>query len=156
MEFNATFIVSSISFIAFSLIMNAIFYKPLQKIVSERQQFFDEHYEEASSAKAKAESLLNEKEQKLDESKHEAKKIIVEKTDVVKKQKIAITKEAQQKAATTIEAAKGDLHKSTSEAQEVLSNNVVDLAQNISSKILGQEIPIENTDKKLIDNIMQG
>ena len=41
MEFNATFIASAISFIVFTLIMNAVFYKPLGKVVSERQKFID-------------------------------------------------------------------------------------------------------------------
>ena len=37
MEFNATFIVSVISFIIFTLLMNEILYKPVSKIVEERE-----------------------------------------------------------------------------------------------------------------------
>ncbi len=58
MEFNATFIVSAISFIVFTIIMNAIFYKPIQKIVTERQKFIDENYEEAKKHKANSEKIL--------------------------------------------------------------------------------------------------
>ena len=47
MEFNATFIVAFVSFIIFTVIMNLILYKPLSKVVAQRQQFIDENYEEA-------------------------------------------------------------------------------------------------------------
>lgn len=156
MEFNATFIATAISFIAFTLIMNSIFYKPLSKVVEERQKFLDEHYKEASWIKEKALSLLNNKDKKLEQSKHEAKKIIAEKADNAKAKKASLTGEAQQNAAGTISTAKEELKQSNEQAQGVLSNKVVDLAQDISSKILGENIAIEQVDKKLIDEIMQG
>ena len=61
MEFNATFIISAISFIVFTLIMNAIFYKPLQKVVSERQKFIDETLEEAKVHTKKSEAILKDR-----------------------------------------------------------------------------------------------
>ena len=138
MEFNATFIVSAISFIVFTLIMNAIFYKPLEKVVSERQKFVDETLEEAKLHTEKSEALLKDKAKKLETTKHEAKKIIVEKADEVKNQKALMASEAQQKAAKTIDVAKDELQKSKDVAQEVLSEETKKLAQDISSKILGK------------------
>lgn len=155
MEFNATFIASAISFIVFVLIMNSIFYKPLGKIVDDRQKFLDEHYEQAALAKEKAEALLKEKAKKLEVSKHNAKKIIADKADSAKLQKATLTGDAQQSAAGTISVAKGELQKSKNEAQAVLSDQVVELAQDISSKVLGEKIAIENVDKNLINEMMQ-
>lgn len=43
MEFNATFIITTISFILFTFIMNKIFYAPLGKIIDERQNTLTEH-----------------------------------------------------------------------------------------------------------------
>ena len=106
-------------------------------------------------AKEKAEALLREKEQKLEKSKHDAKKIISEKADNAKQQKAALTGDAQQTAAGTISVAKDELQKSKTEAQEILSNQVVELAQNISSKVLGEDFSIVNVDKNLISEIMQ-
>ncbi|MFA7659380.1 MAG: ATP synthase F0 subunit B [Candidatus Gastranaerophilaceae bacterium] len=140
MEFNATFIVSAISFIVFSLIMNAIFYKPLSKVVAERQKVVDEHYEEAKLNKEKSEKILKDKERKLEKTKHEAKKIIVEKADEVKAQKAVLTAEAQKKAGQKIDVAKEGLQKSQGEAQAVLAKEVKNLAMDISSKILGEQI----------------
>ena len=138
MEFNATFIVSAISFIVFTLIMNAIFYKPLNSAVSERKKFIDNTLEEAKHHSAKSEAILKDKERKLENTKHDAKRIIAEKSDDVKAKKAAMTVEAQQKAVKTIDVAKDELQKSHSDAQNVLSQDVKTLAQTIAEKILGK------------------
>lgn len=138
MEFNATLLVTAVSFIIFVFIMNAIFYTPLQKIVTKREEFIDENLKEAKHHNKKSEELLTDREKKLESSKHNAKKIIVEKTEAVKSQKEKMTSEAQAKVAITIDSAKDELKKSTEEAQQVLSQEVQKLAQDISSKILGK------------------
>lgn len=138
MEFNATFIASAISFIVFVLIMNAIFYKPLQKAVEGRQKFIDDTLTEAKTHKEKSEAILKDKEVKLEQAKQDAKKIILDKTDDAKAKKSALATEAQQKAVEKINGAKEELRKSDEEAQQVLSEEVQKLAQDISSKILGK------------------
>ena len=155
MEFNATFIVAFISFIVFTVVMNLILYKPLNKVVAERQHFIDEHYKVAKENTAKSEAILKDKERKLHQTKHEAKQIIVDKTNEGKTQKSALTSDAQQKAGKTIDSAKEDLLKSKDEAQGALSSHVIDLAQNISSKILGENIAIKGVDNEQVNKIMQ-
>lgn len=156
MEFNATFIVSAISFIVFTFIMNAIFYKPLGDVVAQRQKFIDETNEEAKLHREKSAAILKDKEHKLGNTKQDAKKIIAEKTNEVKTQKSAMTTEAQQKAVQTIDGAKGELQVSKNQAQDVLADQVVNLAQDISSKILGQGVVIDNVDKELINKVIKG
>lgn len=137
MEFNATFIASAISFIVFAIIMNAIFYKPLQKVVFERQNFIDETNEEAKAHREKSESILKDKSHKIETTKHEAKKIIADTADAVKAQKSTLAAHAQQDAVQKIESAKSVLKKSSDEVQDSLALKSQDLAQTIASKILG-------------------
>lgn len=139
MEFNATFIVSSISFIVFTLIMNAIFYKPLQSVVLERQKFIDETNEDAKFHREKSEAILKDRDKKLEKTRHEAKKIILDRSDEVKVKKVHLTSDAQKKAAQKIGYAKEDLQKSKDEAQAVLSEEIKTIAQQIVSKILGEK-----------------
>lgn len=138
MEFNATFIVSAISFVVFSIIMNAIFYKPLAKVVEQRETFVKKTLEEAKQNTAKSESIIKDKEKKIEKTKHDARKIIIDKTDEVKAHKATLAAEAQQKAAGIIESAKEDLHKSQAEAQAILAEEAEKLAIEISSKLLGK------------------
>lgn len=138
MEFNATFIVSIINFIVFTIIMNAIFYKPLQKVVIERQKFIDDTNEEAKKHRKKSEVILKDKDHQLEKTKHDAKKIILDKSDEAKANKSNLASEAHQKANSEIEIAKTDLHKSKDEAQALLSEDTKNIAQQIATKILGQ------------------
>jgi len=155
MEFNATFIVAFISFIMFTVIMNLILYKPLSDVVEARQKFVDDHYNEASIHKQKAQSLLTEKAEKIDKSKSDAKSIIISKAESAKAQKTALTTDAQQSALKLIDGAKSELQSSKNEAQNVLAGEVIGLAQQISSKILGADIAISNVDGEFVNKIMQ-
>jgi F-type H+-transporting ATPase subunit b len=79
MEFNATFFVSAISFIIFTILMNIILYRPLEKIVDEREDFISKNYTDAKDADNKSKSLLQDKADKLAKSKLDAKSLITEK-----------------------------------------------------------------------------
>ena len=155
MEFNATFMAAFVSFILFTIIMNLILYKPLNKVILERQKFVDDNYDEAKTKTAKSEAILRDKERKLENTKHEAKKILIDKTHEIKAKKSVMTSEAQQKASNTIDLAKNDLQKAKDEAQGLLSDKVVDLAQDISAKILGDNVSIQGVDKEQVNKMMQ-
>ena len=66
MEFNATFLVSAISFIVFTFIMNAIFYKPLTSIIEERENFINKAIDDAKNSENIASNLLKNKEETLE------------------------------------------------------------------------------------------
>lgn len=137
MEFNATFIASAISFIVFVFIMNAIFYKPLQTVVDKRQEFIDETTKETKAHKEKSELILKDKAKKIEITKHDAKKIILEKTEDVKNQKASMTAQAQQESFGKVETAKDELQKSYEDAEGTLAEETKKLAQQIADKILG-------------------
>lgn len=137
MEFNATFIVSAVSFIIFVFIMNAIFYEPLQKIVDKRQKFIDETMNTAKLNTEKSEKILKDKERKIHKTRHDAKQIILDKSEEVKAQKASLTSNAQQKASVNVENAKAEFEKSHDEVRDALSEEEKKLAQIISSKMLG-------------------
>ena len=95
MEFNATFLVSAISFLVFTYIMNLIFYKPLEKIINERQSIIDGSFAEAEASKQAAGSIRLEREQKLSETLKQSKKIISDKVNEAKNNSKSLTGEAK-------------------------------------------------------------
>lgn len=137
MEFNATFLVSAISFIAFVFIMNAVCYKPIAEIVEKRQNFIDDTNLVAKNNLEESDKLIKDREEKINSTKLEAKKLIAEKTDEANHTKSNIQSEAQKNAVEKIESAKTELGHSRDEAQNVLSQQIDELAGQISSKILG-------------------
>ena len=137
MEFNATFLVSTVSFIFFVIIMNAIFYKPLQKIVLERQKFIDETNQEAKLAQEKSESILKDRDEKLERTRADAKRLILNETENIKAKKSEMTSIAQKEAFEKIENAKSELYSSKNNVQSVLQDEAKNIADVITSKILG-------------------
>src|SRR5574344_1442482 len=153
--FNATFIVAGISFVIFTFIMNAIFYGPIERIVDERQKFINDTNEEAKLNREKSEAILKDRDEKIGSSKQNAKKLIAENSEISQKEKAESAKSAQAKAANEIGAAKESLDRETGDARNILTDNVIGLAQNISSKLLGQDVIVENPDKEAIKSILR-
>ena len=57
LEFNATFFIAMISFVVFMIIMNAILYKPHERIVTERKNLIDKNYMKSKIAQEKCDIL---------------------------------------------------------------------------------------------------
>src|SRR5574344_2814858 len=128
--FNATFIVAGISFVIFTIIMNFVFYKPLENIVEKRKKFISDTNEEAKLNREKSDAILKDKAEKITSTKTDARKMISESSDTSKQEKDNLTKSAQSKALNEINAAKDVLNTEKSQAQGALADNVVGLAQN--------------------------
>ncbi len=156
MEFNATFLVSAVSFVIFTILMNMIFYKPLQRIVDKRQRFLDYNYYLAKSNTAKSEALLKDREEKLDGAFANAKNLINEKSDEANANKDEQTAKARKESQKHLDASRKYFKNATKSANEELRNQVVSLAQDISDKFLVNHDQIKDVDADLINKYMQG
>jgi len=156
MEFNATFLVSAISFIVFTILMNMIFYKPLQRIVEKRQRFLDYNYYLAKSNADKSEALLKDRDDKLNGAFASAKNLINEKSDEANAQKDEQTAKARKESQKHLDNSRLYFKNATNSANEELKGQVVTLAQAISDKFLVNHDKIENVDNDLINKYMQG
>ena len=137
MEFNATFLVSAISFLVFVFIMNMIFYAPLTDIIEKREKLVDDTLNEAKNSRDKASSILTERENKLTKARDDSKKIIsssVEKANADSKEMIL---KAKDDSTNEINSKKADLAAQNSDVQSRLSDTVNELANVITTKILG-------------------
>ena len=155
MEFNATFFVSGISFIVFALLMNAIMYNPLAKIVEQRKKFVDGNYEEADNANQKATNLIKDRAEKLAQAGSDARKVIITKTDDAKAKKVELCADAKNMANEELKNKKDDLKNTSVNVSNELKQHVKGMAETISSKILGEHTEISNVDEETINSIMQ-
>lgn len=138
MEFNATFIVSIISFILFTLIMNEILYKPVTKIVEEREHLINENYENAHASNEKASAIYADREDKLNKTAAENKKLTAEKLADANNQAKIKTNEAKQNSVEQINSAKSELINKSEVLNNELNSRIDGLAENISAKVLGE------------------
>lgn len=154
MEFNATFLVSVISFIIFTIIMNKIFYKPLENVMDERQKFIDDAKSDALNSNNRADAILKEKEDRLNKSVSDSKKLVADKINAANENSKTLTDNAKQKSQDEISSAKSNLQNEALQTSEELKSKVKDLAEVISSKVLGIETHIENSDNELVNRII--
>lgn len=154
MEFNATFLVSVISFIIFTIIMNKIFYKPLENVMDERQKFIDDAKSDALNSNNRADAILKEKEDRLNKSASDSKKLVADKINAANENSKTLTDNAKQKSQDEISSAKSNLQNEALQTSEELKSKVKDLAEVISLKVLGIEIHIENSDNELVNRIL--
>ncbi len=155
MEFNATFIVAFISFILFTLIMNAILYKPICEIIQKRKNFIDENYNEAKNNDEKAKSVLDDKQNKLNQAHIEAKDSIDKKIGELNLKKEEMTKSAKIKAKEELEQKRLQNLDEAKEASSELKGEVSNLAQLICDKFIQCEQKVSGENSELVDKIMQ-
>lgn len=136
MEFNATFLVSIISFLVFMYIMNAIFYTPLTKVIDERDGIVHDNYEHSRKARHEAEKIAKDKENRLTETAKQSRQIMVDKTNEANENYKNRVTDAKAKSNERVEVLKGELSRSENEAREVLNSHVENLAQTIVNKVL--------------------
>ena len=138
MEFNATFLVSMVSFIVFIVIMNAIFYEPILKIIEERENFINGNYNDAKSSREESVILTNKKETRLTEALTESRKIISENVNNANEKSKNLTDNAKLASQQKVTTTKIQLQEQEKEIANALS--IQDIAQSISDKILAVEI----------------
>ena len=136
MEFNATFLVSIVSFLVFMYIMNAIFYKPLTTVIDERENIVHDNYEHSRQARHEAEEITKDKKNRLAETAKQSRKMMVDKTNEANedyKNKVA---DAKTKSNEKVGILKEDLLRSEADAKNILNSHVENLAQTIVNKVL--------------------
>jgi len=137
MEFNATFLITIISFITFTIIMNVILYRPLEKIVDERKELIEKNYSDGESAKLKANSILEKKANELAQAKADAKHSIDVKLKKDYDESSEKLREEKVKSVQYLSEQK-DLLKQESDMTEAnLSENIRQYAQMIKDKLFG-------------------
>lgn len=150
MEFDATFLIAVISFIVFVFIMNRIFYSPMLKIMQERQNFVEENYNIAKDVNLETKKQTEFRENELEKSRNEARQKVSEASQQFKKERSCIISKYKEELYENIAQEKENLKNSAINAKEVLKENIVDIAKNISLKILGSDVNADSINKSQI------
>ena len=154
MEFNGTFFAAIISFLAFVFIMNKMLYEPVRKIVNERNNLINGNYQSANENNTKADELLKECDDKIAESKEDARGKYNEILADFKNQRSEIVKAAKDKSHEELEQAYSNLDNVSNEAKESLKWKMTDLANDIVEKILGYRSEVQGFNNDKINEIL--
>lgn len=135
-DFNATLPLMALQFLALTVILNIIFYKPVGNILDERDEYIRNSLTTASASLLKANELTQTYESELAESRKKAQNIIKiaqQEAQNIVSQNI---QEAQKTAEQLLEDAYKDLNNQKEIALRTLEDKVDILSDKIQAKLL--------------------
>lgn len=142
LEFNATFFIAMISFVIFMIIMNAILYKPLERIVKERRDLIDKNNLKARTAQEKYTILKQWQESSILKAQKSSKETYQKILNEYKTQKDSLLEFNKNLSRKEIAVAAAELDGQVIGAKYELKPEVRILAGIIASKILGYDTQV--------------
>jgi F-type H+-transporting ATPase subunit b len=136
LEFNWTFIASAINFLVLLFILNAILFKPLLKIVKEREDTVKGNLDSAKAMTSKREESIAGLNRELAESRSKAKEIFESlKGEAVNKQK-EVHSAAEAEASSILEKARAEIKSEAEKARKALRADVDKFSDEIVRKLV--------------------
>lgn len=147
-------LISLANLVILFLLMKKFLYKPVHKMLDERQKAVDSQYEEADEAKRIAEEDRDRWEQKMQSAEETANEILQNATDNASRRGDAIIAEAKDKADGIVRSAETEAELQRLKAEDDIKNDIVTLSASLTEKLLSREI---NTDdhKAFIDSFIE-
>lgn len=135
-------------------VLKKFLFKPVKKMIDDRQAEIDTMYADADVAKQKAAELEQEYQQHLQSIRDERDTLLREATARAQKREEEIVGEARAEAATLRAAAEADIAQERKKAVNDLKNEIGGIAVDIAGKVVEREIN-ETDHKALIDEFIR-
>ena len=139
-DFNATLPLMAIQFVLLTVVLTFIYFKPVSKVIDDRENYINDNLATASEKLIKANELYNEYDEQLKTARVNAQAIIAQSEKEAKDIVTLEINEARQDAAKLIERTNKELEAQKSLALEQLETQVDELSQLIKEKLLGKEV----------------
>ena len=138
-DFNATLPLMALQFLALTVTLNFLFYKPVTAVLDEREEYIRNSLTTASAALLQANELTKKYEQELAESRRQAQNIIKQSQQEAQQIVSVKIKEAQQEAEKLVAEASAQLNVQKELALKTLEDQVDTLSDQIKIKLLGNQ-----------------
>jgi F-type H+-transporting ATPase subunit b len=139
-DLNYTMFIQMINFLVLIFILNLLLYKPITKIIDERNKKIEDSKSEVESLDEKAELKIADYEEKMRQAKQEAMSQRNEVRDEGEEAGKTIIEGARGEISTMIEGFKVTLASEREAARNVLRDQAKKIAVEISEKVLGRGV----------------
>jgi F-type H+-transporting ATPase subunit b len=139
-DFNATLPLMGIQFVLLTVALTFVFYKPVSKVIDERETFISGNLNQASEKLITADELYKQYDEQLKTAKANAQSVIAQSEKEAKDAVALEIGQARTDAAALIEKTNKELEAQKSLALEQLETQVDELSQLIKEKLLGKEV----------------
>ena len=144
---------SLLNLVILFLLARFLFYKPVKKMLTDRQATIDGNYERAKEAEDLAEAHKAEYEKKLESAKDEADDIIKDAVVTAKAREKEIIASAKVESEHIVNQARENAELEIKKAQEVIKDEIVDVSTKLTEKLLEREINIDSN-KDIVDSFI--
>ena len=135
------------------LLVKKFLYKPIKKMLAERQATIDTEYQEAKEAKEKALSDKQTYEEKLSGAEAQADSLIQSAVMTAQKREQEILAEAKDQADGIRRQAEADAKLELKKAEQTIKEEIISVGTMLAGKVLEREMN-EKDHQKLIDSLI--
>ena len=140
LEFNATLLAQIVDFIILLVFLRLVVYKPLAKVLQDRQDYIENNVAAAEKERQAAEQLKAGYEAEMRRAREQAQEIIQKAAKVGEEQAAEILENAKKEAARLKESALAEIQREKDKAMAELRDQVASLSVLVAGKIIGQKI----------------
>ena len=146
-------LVALINLVILFLILKKFLFKPVQKVLKQREDELNGQYDKANETLLAAEDAKEKYQTRLNGAKLEAEDIIKTATDNAAKRSKVILEGAAEEADAIVSRAKTQAELEKKRAQNDIKNEIADVSTLIAEKLLSREIN-DDDQKRLIDSFI--
>lgn len=139
-DFDATMPLMAVQFLLLTALLNAVFYKPLTKVLDERDDYLRGGDTDSRDKLAKAESIVKEYERQIAEARRESQNLVQQAQTEAKNLTANKIAEAQKEVQSQREKATQEIEQQKAAAFATLEQQVDALSRQILEKILDPEL----------------
>ncbi len=139
-----------ITFAVLLIVLRKIAWKPLLNVVEQREKTISDSLQKAEEARAEAEKMMLEQQEKLASAQEEIQQMIKDSKQMAEKARNDMLEQARQEAAKIVERAKSDIDKERQMVIASLRQEVAELVVDATAKLVGVVVD-KSQHKKLID-----
>ncbi len=147
-------LVSLANLVILFLIIKKFLFKPVKKVLAQRQETLDNKYLEAQQAVSEAEENKKTWENKIQSAQSEADAIIKNASDDAKLRGERIVADARDKADGIVRQAQTEAELERRKAEEGIRREIVDVSAALTEKLLGREISVQDH-RDMIDSFIE-
>ena len=153
LKFDWNFLVMLLNLVVFFFLMKKFLFKPVMKVMEKRKEMINKEFQEADEAKAQAEELKKQYEDKIDTINDESQRIIGEAKESAKAEYSKIIERAENDADKLLDEAKKQAVVERENEMRAARENIAELAMEAAAKVVGANVT-DKTNSDIFDEFL--
>ncbi|MDO5437607.1 MAG: ATP synthase F0 subunit B [bacterium] len=155
LSIDGTLIFVFFSFVIFIGLMNLICYKPIMKVIEEREKFLEKNQKTLLETKNKTNEVIKGVEEEISKTKLESSKMLKNAMDMNSKKKEEVISNKKTEIFNSLNEFESGLNQSSNSVKEQLKSEIGEYVKNTVSKVLKMHPDEINVDTSKINEILK-